>query len=48
MFVPPPRQEGERQLQLELPDYSEAYERWIEKQKVEESKQETVIVIDIY
>jgi hypothetical protein len=48
MFVPPPPNEQGRQLQLELPDYSEAYQRWIEKQKKEEAEQETVIVIDLY
>jgi hypothetical protein len=47
MFIPPPQKQEER-LQLELPDYSEAYRRWIEKQKSEQSEQETVIIIDLY
>jgi len=47
MFVPPPREQGQ-QLQLELPDYSEAYQRWFEKQKNKEAEQETVVVIDLY
>ena len=48
MFIPPPPPRQEEQLQLELPDYSEAYYRWLEKQKNEEQQCETVIIIDIY
>jgi hypothetical protein len=47
MFIPP-LPEGQQQLQLELPDYSEQYYRWIERQKSQETPQDTVIIIDLY
>lgn len=41
-----PRQE---QLQLELPDYSQAYLEWKRKQEQKkEANEETVVIIDIY
>lgn len=48
MFIPPLPTRQEEQLLLELPDYSEAYRQWLEKQKSEEQQQETVIIIDLY
>lgn len=45
-----PKKEQPQQIQLELPDYSQAYYEWInKKQKQEEQKtDETVVIIDIY
>jgi len=37
-----------QQISLELPDYTEAYYAWKEKQEKEDKKEETVIIIDIY
>jgi hypothetical protein len=38
--------ESPQQIQLELPDYSQAYYEWLKKQ--ESKEEETVIVIDLY
>ncbi len=44
----PLQKEQPAQIQLELPDYSYAYEQWIRKQKDSEvDKEETVIIIEI-
>lgn len=37
--------ESPQQIQLELPDYSQMYYEWLKKQ---ESKEETVVIIDLY
>lgn len=44
----PLQKEQPAQIQLELPDYSYAYEQWIRKQKEKETVvEETVIIIEI-
>jgi uncharacterized NAD(P)/FAD-binding protein YdhS len=42
------KQESPQQLQLELPDYRQEYERWLQKQEAQQEAQETVVIIDIY
>ena len=42
------KKEVPKQIQLELPDYSQIYFEWKQKQEKEEKKEETVIIIDIY
>lgn len=42
------RQESPQQLQLELPDYRQEYEEWLQKQESKQQAQETVVIIDIY
>ena len=46
----PKQQEQPQQIQLELPDYSQAYYEWIRKkhQENKDTKEETVVIIDIY
>lgn len=43
------KNERDRQIQLEIPDYTLEYEEWIRRKKEEEPKteEETVIIIDI-
>lgn len=36
------------QIQLELPDYSQIYYEWKKKQDEKETKEENVVIIDIY
>lgn len=36
------------QIQLELPDYSQMYYKWKKKQDEKETKEENVVIIDIY
>ena len=44
-----PKPSNEPQIQLELPDYSQAYWEWKHKQEQkEQEKSETVVIIDIY
>ncbi len=38
--------ESPQQIQLELPDYSQAYYEWLKKQ--ESKEEETVVIIDLY
>jgi hypothetical protein len=47
MFIPPPKEQPQ-QIQLELPDLSEAYYRWKLEQDKLKKPEETVIVIDLY
>lgn len=48
MNLPKPSKEPQ-QIQLELPDYSQAYLEWKRKQEQkDEQKDETVVIIDIY
>ncbi len=42
------KKEIPQQIGLELPDYGEMYRQWKEKQKKEETTEDTVIIIDIY
>jgi len=45
----PPKRKEPQQIQLELPDYSQAYWDWKRKQdQTEKEKDETVVIIDIY
>ena len=45
----PPKHKEPQQIQLELPDYSQAYLEWKRKQdQAEKEKDETVVIIDIY
>lgn len=45
----PIKNEQPQQIQLELPDYSQAYWDWKRKQEQkEQEKDETVVIIDIY
>jgi hypothetical protein len=45
----PKRDEQPQQIQLELPDYSQAYWEWKRKQEQKESEiNGTVVIIDIY
>lgn len=45
----PKKQQEPHQIQLELPDYSQAYLEWKRKQEQkDEQKDETVVIIDIY
>jgi hypothetical protein len=45
----PKREESQKQIQIELPDYSQAYYEYMQKKKEQESKkEETVVIIDIY
>ena len=46
----PKRKEQPQQIQLELPDYSQAYYEWKRKkeQNSREEPSETVVIIDIY
>lgn len=45
-----PKKEQPQQIQLELPDYSQAYYEYINKKQKEQEqeKNETVVIIDIY
>ena len=45
----PLQKEQPAQIQLELPDYSYAYEEWLRKQELKKEEQNSsVIIIDIY
>ncbi len=45
----PLQKEQPAQIQLELPDYSYAYEEWKRKQESHKSQEDSsVIIIDIY
>jgi hypothetical protein len=46
---PPNHKEQPQQIQLELPDYSQAYYEYVRKKREEEDKNnETIVIIDIY
>lgn len=44
----PLQKEQPAQIQLELPDYSYAYEEWVRKKEQETKQEDTVVVLDIY
>lgn len=48
-MILPKDKEQPQQIQLELPDYSQAYYEYMrKKQREEDKKEETVVIIDIY
>lgn len=45
---PPEKKEQPLQIQLELPDYSQAYYDYVQKKEKDKEAEETVAIIDIY
>ena len=41
-------QESPAQIQLELPDYSYAYEEWLRKKQQETKQEESIVIIENY